>query len=176
MILKETIQALQEKKEWAFNEVWYAYSTLIFTVIYKITNDINVSEELQMDTFVSIFNECTNYRGGNFKYWCLTIAKNKANMHIRKIISEKKALEKYKESEELRLIDEAINKKEEELSDYITNEIYRILEKETAEIVILHLLKKTKFKDIAKFKKQPVNTILSKYKRAIEKVRNGIKL
>ena len=93
MILKETIQALQERK----NRRSMKYGTHIpsyFTVIYKITNDINISRNCRW-TFVSILmsvpiivvvilNVVLNYY------------KNKANMHLRDHI-RKKALEKIKE-------------------------------------------------------------------------------
>ncbi len=163
------IQLLKQRHEKTFNKFYDKYHKLFFSIIYKITKDFNDTEELTMDAFCQIMNKLNQYHGGNFKYWCITICKNMANMHLRKVIRERKAKEKYTELQSFTDTNEQVD-----LSDMLLSEIKHILNDEKYELVILHLVQKLKFREIAEIKKETVSSIIGKYNRAIQKVRKEI--
>ena len=63
---------------------------LVFFVIFKIVKDREASNDLVQETFFTMHNKIDQYSGvGNFKYWLLQIAKNKAKNYVKKIVKEK---------------------------------------------------------------------------------------
>jgi len=95
----EEISLLKQKDEPTFDCFYNKYHKLFFCIIFKTIKNFQETEELVIDVFCKILEDLDQYRGGNFKYWCITIAKNMANMHLRKVIQERQAMEKYVELE-----------------------------------------------------------------------------
>ena len=89
------IELLKKKNEIAFDKFYDKYHKLFFSIIYKIVKDFASTEDLVSETFCKIVEDISQYNGGNFKYWCLTIAKNIAYMHLRKVVQERKKVHKY---------------------------------------------------------------------------------
>ncbi|MGD9887395.1 MAG: RNA polymerase sigma factor [Bacilli bacterium] len=167
----EEISLLKQKDETTFNEFYNQYHKLFFSIIFKTIKDFQVTEELVIDVFCKILEDLDQYRGGNFKYWCVTIAKNIAFMYLRKAITERKTLEKYAENETLKI---ESSEDSDSLSDELLTEIKTIVDGETYEIIILHLVQNMKFREIATIKKVTTSSIIGKYDRGIKKIRSRI--
>jgi RNA polymerase sigma-70 factor (ECF subfamily) len=174
LISKEIIERLKLKDEKAFNEVYYEYHRLVFSVIFNIVKEITNAEDIEQDVFIEIFNNASSYKGGNFKYWCLGIAKHKSYDFMRKKIHDEK---KYKEwSLHQSLLDsnndyDTLVDKEDEF----INKVKSILDEKEYRIIDLHYNFDMKYKDIAKLLETTTSTVTSIASRAIKKLRSVFK-
>lgn len=168
---KKDIELLKIKDEKTFEKFYFKYHKLFFSVIYKKVYNFHVAEELVQESFVKIMEDINQYRDGNFKYWVLTITKNIANMYLRKSIREEKYLKEYYEEKKLLKyeVDDSYIK-----SKQLLNEVKDIVSDEVYEIIIMHLVKNMKFREIAKVKGQTTSAILGKYHRGLKLVRSKI--
>jgi RNA polymerase sigma-70 factor (ECF subfamily) len=141
---------------------------LFFSVIYQIVGEFDLAEDLVQETFLKILTSLDQYLGGNFKYWCLAIAKNLANQAIRKKIKERETLEEYATSQMMN-----VSPKTKSLNGLLTD-IKGIVNAECYEIIVLHALENVKFKDIAKKLNQTTSQVIGKYKRGIDKLKKEI--
>lgn len=163
------IELLKRKDEVAFEKLYYKYHKLFFSIIYYKVYDFHVTEELVQDTFIKIIESIDQYRGGNFKYWVVTICKNIANMYLRKEIRNKERFKEYRENiydEELVDYEEIASELLKDIKELVNNDVY--------EIIIMHLVKGLKFKEIAAIKGETTAAILGKYHRAMKLIRSEI--
>jgi len=81
----QLIVQLQAGNERAFERIYQLYSESIFGIIYTITRDKNVSEEILQDVFLKIWNNASSYNSdkGRFFTWILNIARNASIDKIR---------------------------------------------------------------------------------------------
>lgn len=168
---KKDVELLKIKDEKTFEKFYYKYHKLFFSVIYKKVYDFHVTEELVQESFVKIMEDIHQYRGGNFKYWVLTISKNIANMYLRKHIREEKELKEFYNYKKI------LESKKEDNSDNLDGllkEVKQIVNAEVYEIIIMHLVKKMKFREIAELKGETTSAILGKYHRGLKLVRSKI--
>jgi len=174
-ISKEVINQLKLKSEVAFNEIYTKYHKLIFYVIYEKVKNFAVTEELVQDTFLSIVNKIYQYKGGNFKFWCLQIAKNKAFDYLRKVQKEKIALTKYQQemlqNQEKTEVD--ISEQEKLLLE-LYEEIKNIVGDDLYNIIILHVVHGMKLVEIAKVQNVTGSSVRGKYHRAMKKIKKEL--
>ena len=100
--------------------------------------------------------------------WIFTIELNIINRYYQlkarnNLIKDEQELDIIKESESTNL--EKLERK-----DYLNN-LLRNLDEEEREVISLHLVSNLKFREIAKLLNRPLSTILSKYNRAIKKIK-----
>lgn len=81
----EIIHQLQIGNEKAFEAVYTMYSKSLYGIIYNITRDEAVSEELLQDVFLKIWNNASSYDSdkGRFFTWILNIARNASIDRLR---------------------------------------------------------------------------------------------
>lgn len=81
----QLIAQLQAGNEKAFERIYQLYSESIFGIIYTITRDKSVSEEILQDVFLKIWNNASSYNSdkGRFFTWILNIARNASIDKIR---------------------------------------------------------------------------------------------
>jgi len=81
----QLIAQLQEGNERAFERIYQLYSESIFGIIYTITRDKSVSEEILQDVFLKIWDKAPSYNPekGRFFTWILNIARNASIDKIR---------------------------------------------------------------------------------------------
>ena len=66
-------------------EIYIKYSKLVYNYLYKLTNNIEISEELTQETFYSAIKGINKYRGeSKLPVWLCQIAKNKWKDYIVK--------------------------------------------------------------------------------------------
>lgn len=167
----EEISLLKQKDEPTFDCFYNKYHKLFFCIIFKTIKNFQETEELVIDVFCKILEDLDQYRGGNFKYWCITIAKNMANMHLRKVIQERQAMEKYVELETSKANE---SDDPEPLNEDLLKEMKTIVDDETYEIIILHLVQNLKFREIAAIKNVTTSSVIGKYNRGIKMIRSRI--
>ena len=84
---KELIIACQQTDRLAQKELYDRYKTAMFTLIYRITNDLNLSEEVLQDAFVKVFRHISNFRGeASIGSWVKTIVTRTALEKVKQNI------------------------------------------------------------------------------------------
>ena len=81
----QLIAELQAGNEKAFEKIYQQYSESTFGVIYSITRDQKISEEILQDVFLKIWENANSYDSGKGRFftWVLNIARNAAIDKIR---------------------------------------------------------------------------------------------
>src|SRR4029078_1458837 len=81
----DVVTLAQQGREAAFRELLRRYERPVFSVIFRMVRDREISEDLAQDTFVKVLNHIDRYRP-EFKLssWLFKIANNVAIDHLRK--------------------------------------------------------------------------------------------
>ena len=87
---RQLIDGLIKKDERAFSTLYHTYHPLVFYVIVQMLEHKDNASEVTQDVFLSIYQKIGTYRGGNFKFWILQIAKNAARNFISRVASKEK--------------------------------------------------------------------------------------
>jgi len=119
------------------------------------------------DCYVAVFTHAKDYTPrGKPLAWILTITKNLAYKRMRsasRISYEEEDFERYIDSRE-----SMVNRNEQRV---ILKEMLELLSDEERQIVTLHAVSGMKHKHIAQLLELPLATVLSKYNRALKKIR-----
>lgn len=62
----------------AFSDLYEAMRKLVFSVCLGIVKNSDYAEDLTQDTFVTVWEKTYMFKGGSYKAWILSIAKNKS--------------------------------------------------------------------------------------------------
>ena len=82
---KDVIQHAREGRESAFRELIGRYERPVFSVIYRMVRDRELSEDLAQETFIKVLNALDKYNPQyKFSSWIFKIAHNTTVDHIRK--------------------------------------------------------------------------------------------
>ncbi len=81
----DVVALAQKGRDAAFRELIQRYERPVFSLIYRMVRDRELSEDLSQDTFVKVFNNIDRYRP-EFKLssWLFKIANNVAIDYLRK--------------------------------------------------------------------------------------------
>lgn len=161
---KNDIEGIKKRSEEAFNQFYEEYHRLIFYVILKITNDPEVSKDLTQDTFVCVYNKIDQYKGGNFKYWVLQIAKNYGKNYVTRVANKEKVI--YDDSYIDSLPDDTLEYHE--IDGFIRDNLGEL----EAEIVIMKVILEYGFKEISEELSIPLTTVYRIYKQSLKKLKN----
>ena len=79
----ELIEGIRRHNEKCFDAIYNKYYKLVLYVILKYVDNKDDAEDLAVDTFVTMYNKIDQHSDDkSFKYWLLTIAKNKARRYL----------------------------------------------------------------------------------------------
>ncbi len=162
------LDALRRKDEAVFREIYDQTKHGVYAVIVAIVRDRGITEDLMQETYMKMLSHLDAYEPGrNFNAWLVQIAKNLALDHYRK---ERKTvpLDPQEDAYVFDRVEPA------ERSDYDLETLIAPLDTEEREIVLLHVVSDTKFKDIAQILGKPLGTVLWLYNRAIRKMRQDV--
>ncbi|MDD3241947.1 MAG: sigma-70 family RNA polymerase sigma factor [Bacilli bacterium] len=137
---------------------------MIFSIALSITKSRSISEDITQDIIIKIIENIDKYQYNNNPLsWIYTLTKN----HSLNV------LKKESKNYDIDLLDESrlIKKELNSIDSLILSTTLSILSDEEKEIIMLHS-SGLKHKEIAKIYNKPLSTILSKYNRAIIKMRN----
>lgn len=169
-ILDEYIFEIAGGNKEALAELYEQTSSAVYGYALSICKSPHNAEDVLQDVFVQIWNAAGQYKSeGKPMAWIFTITRNLAMLTLRqqgKVISvADEEMESYfnehtEISSDDRLMIEALLKE---------------LQEDERQIVILHALSGMKHREIASFLQKPLSTVLSKYNRAIKKLKALIK-
>ena len=147
----------------AFNELYNLINTNVYSFALSILKNHDDALDVVQETFISIYHNAYHYQNqGKPMAWILTITKNLAYMKIR---SNKKEVD----------ITNIEFKTNDNYDKILINYLLENLNDDERQIVVLHSLNGFKFHEIAGILDLKLTTTLSKYHRAIKKLKELMK-
>ena len=149
----------------AFRELYLATSSIVYGYALSILKNSADAEDVMHDAFIKIYQSAVTYRpAGNPMAWILTIVRNLCLNKIR----AGKVCEELSEYDDLA---GSLSDSEAALDRMVLEAAMNILDAEERQIVVLHAMAGFKHREIAEILDLPTGTILSKYNRAMKKMR-----
>ncbi len=163
----EIVRLCQKGDQKSFSRFVDVYSSRLFGYFYRLTGNRDDSNELLSELFLKIVEKIGTCRPEAFDAWLFKMASNLFTDYIR----AKKRHEKM-----LNLVAKEIktetqpDRTDDLMSDKLTRQLQR-LDAETAEIIIMRYYSGLSFEELAKIRKEPLGTCLSKMHRGLKKLR-----
>lgn len=171
--IEELIERLSKGDTDALEELYSATSDGVFAYALSILRSIPDAEDAMQDTYLKIASTAHRYiPQGKPMAWILTCAKNMCLMKLRE---RKRRAETPIEGnpDALKSDDDGLSRIEDAL---MIEAFMKELSPEENSIVVLHAVAGLKHRETAKLMGMPLSTVLSKYRRALEKLRKHITL
>ena len=168
--LDEVLKRLAKGDKTALEELYHETKAAIYGFSLTITKNPADSEDVLQETYLKIWTNADRYTAkGTPMSWILMIAKNLSLMKLR----EKKRHQDLEPEEwdmEFHIPDSAGNTEDRHLLEAALN----LLTLEEREIILLHAVSGLKHREIAELLDMALATVLSKYHRALKKLRKYI--
>ena len=149
----------------AFRELYQQTSGVVYGFAMSILRNKHDAEDVMHDAFIKIHTSAVTYRPfGNPMAWILTIVRNLCLNRIR----AGKVCEDLSEYDDLA---GALNENDSMLDRMVLEAAMSVLDAEERQIVVLHAMTGFKHREIAEILDLPTGTVLSKYNRALKKMR-----
>jgi RNA polymerase sigma-70 factor (ECF subfamily) len=164
----KVIHSIAKYDKKAFEQLYNQTSGAVFGLAMSILANQSDADDVVQETYISVYNNASKYKGkGKAMAWIFTIARNHALMKIR---------DRQKRSH-INLDDVYDVGVENNLEDDLHKEqlvdiLLKTLKEDERQIVIMHAMSNMKHKEIAEIMDMPLSTVLSKYKRSLQKLRN----
>ena len=150
----------------AFRELYQQTSGVVYGFAMSILRNKHDAEDVMHDAFIKIYQSAVTYRpAGKPMAWILTIVRNLCLNKIR----AGKVCEELSEYDDLA---GSLSDSEAVIDRMVLEAAMSILDAEERQIVVLHAMAGFKHREIAEILDLPTGTILSKYNRAMKKMRN----
>lgn len=151
----------------AFEELYNQTSGAVFGLSMSLLANRSDAEDVVQETYISIYNNASNYKGkGKAMAWIFTIARNHSLMKLRDI--KKRSHVNLDDVYDLSIEN---NIEEDIYNEDIVNLLLKTLKEDERQIIIMHAMSSMKHKEIAEIMDMPLSTVLSKYKRSLEKLK-----
>lgn len=153
----------------AFEKLYQRASAAVYAYSLSILKNTHDAEDVLQECFISIHASAGSYHSsGKPMAWIITIAKNLCLQRLRQQKnSAELPLEDWKDylehNEEMTTIDRIL-----------VSECIGRLPEQDRQIVVLHAVAGFKHREIASLLDMPLPTVLSKYHRAIQKMRKSL--
>ncbi len=148
----------------ALEDLYNYTRNYVYRYALSILKNCSDAEDVMQDTYININRHAKNYNPRNKPMaWILTIVKN---LSLNKIKSKKR-----KETFDITEIEEVIGSNDDAFNKLLVKNIIGLLEDEERQIFILNTIDNFKFREIADLMNLKLSTVLSKYHRAIKKIR-----
>lgn len=155
----------------ALERIYEKYETYLITVATALLNNTHAAEDVLHDFFVSFVKSADRVKlNGNLKAYLAVCVANLARNRIKRRQLEPTALDENDSIASSVLKPDLLAIQKEETN--ILNQAMSQLPYEQREVVILHLQGKMRFTQIAKLRSTSVNTIRSRYRYGLEKLRS----
>ena len=168
-IIEQCLIALAENKLEYMDKLYEITSKDIYAFALSKVRDKFDAEDITQDTFIRVYENAKLYTPqGKPLAWMFTIEMNIINRYFNlknrdTNIEDESILETFEDSSK-------IDESKEIRNEYLRKLLLNLSELER-EIISLHLVSDLKFKEIAKILNKPLSTVLSKYNRAIKKLK-----
>ena len=159
--LKEIANGNVEALEQLYNET----RSYVFRFAFSIMKNKDDAEDIMQDTYVNINRYADKYSANQTPMaWIMTITKNLCMNRLKK-------QNRYEMTDIADVEESLVGDNEVAFNNLLLKEIIESLNDEERQIFILHSIEDMKFKEISKVLDMKLSTVLSKYNRAIKKIR-----
>ena len=168
---EKLIARIAQGERAAFAQVYEATKSSVYGFALSILRNRADAEDVMHDAYLKMYQSAGSYRPkGKPMAWLLTIVKRLAYNRIRSRRHEAAPLQE-PAADSIPKEDGQIRQAEDRL---VLNAALDLLDVTDRQIVILHALTGMKHREIAQLLEMPLSTCLSKYRRALEKMRNKL--
>lgn len=151
----------------ALAQLYHRTRGAVYALAVSYLKDPEEAGDVTQDTFVRVWDNAPGYRSqGSPMAWILTIARNLARMKLR----ERNKLVELEDEQWEAIPADAPSVTPEDRQ--VLQEALATLASEERRIVLLHAVGDLKHREIAHLLELPLSTVLSKYHRALKKLRN----
>ena len=158
--------------EQAFEELYYISYRPIYSFLLSMTLNKEDADDLLQDTFLRIRAAAHLYRNqGNPMGWMMKIAKNLFLMKKRK----EKGKETVSIDEIYNMVETTFNHIDNVNNRIFLQELFLNISEEEREIIIMNVVSGLTFREVAEILDKPMGTVLSKYHRAMKKLKKASK-
>ena len=148
----------------AFRELYLASSSIVYGYALSILKSKSDAEDVMHDAYIRIYQSASSYQPrGKPLAWILTIVRNLCYNAIR----QQKPTATIDESESFSFE----GHEQASVDRIVLKKALEILDSQERQIVMLHALAGMKHREVAELLELPTGTVLSKYHRALNKLR-----
>ena len=166
--LDELIVQVSQGNTAALEKIYVETKAAVYGFALSILKNSHQAEDVLQDTYIKIMSAAHLYNQGTKPMsWIMTITKNLVLMKLREAGRFSDPPEYYEPSVESHAV------KFENKS--VLSAALRVLSEEESAIVMMHCVSGMKHREIADFMGIPLSTVLSKYNRALKKMKNELK-
>ena len=153
----------------ALESLYQETKTSVYGFLLSIVRNRHTAEDLMQGTYIQIYMSAASYKPkGKPMAWILTIARNLAFMKLREKSTADISLEPDWG------IASADNGIQQTLDRIVLTAAMEVLNEDERQIVMLHDVSGLKHREIAEILQIPLTTTLSKYRRALSKIRKQV--
>lgn len=141
-----------------FRDIYDAYYKLVYFVLAKYLTSSSDIEDILVESFVSLFEN--RRKVTNIKYYLTTISKNKA-INLLKKRDREINVDQF-------VLENTITSHNSNYNE-VVEKLRECLDQESVDIIIEHVVEGISLVELSKKYNQSVNTLKSKYRRALKK-------
>jgi len=164
----ELILRIAEGDREALSLLYEAMSRGIYGFALSITKNSHDADDVMQETFIKVYEKAQDYKPqGKASAWVYTVAKNLATDKLR----HKSRIADYEEGFDgidFSTVSNAENK-------LLIENLFKLLNEEEKQIIMLHAVSEMKFQEISRVLGLTLGTTLSKYHRAIKRLKSVLK-
>ena len=167
LVLEPLLLKLADGEQSALAELYCRTKTAVYGLAVSYLKHTHDAEDVTQDTFVALWEKAYQYRPqGTPLAWILKIARNLALMKLRE---QGKTQDIEPEAWERMVADHPLVTVEDR---HVLQAALSGLSDHERQVVILHAVTGWKHREIAELLELPLATVLSKYRRALQKLKN----
>ena len=164
-LLEKYIKDISFGNKDSLSDLYNVTKTSVYGFALSILKDLHEAEDVFQEVYIKIYENASFYQAnGKPLAWILTITKNLALMRLRK----KRNHMDLAELNEILADNKGVNDTETQM---LISTVFEYISDEERNILILHSVSGFKHREIAKMLGIPLATVLSKYNRAIKKIK-----
>ena len=168
--LEELILRVAAGEQQALEELYRRTRGAVYAVALSLLRNAHDAQDVAQDAFVRVWEGAAQYRPqGSPMAWLLTVARNLARMKLRQ--GARQAELSDEEWEAVPADSPAVTPEDREL----LQGALASLEDQERQVVLLHAVTGLKHREIAQLMEMPLATVLSKYHRALKKLKTKMK-
>lgn len=165
---QQLLKALNHGETSVWQQIYLKYKDDLLTVAQSLVFDINTAEDCLQEAFVSLVSERCRV-SSNLKGYLLSCVVNRARDHLRRRDAQSNC-QVNMEIQRFDLTDPAKILNDDDSNKAVTLALEN-LPLEQREVIVLHLQGDMKFRQIAAMLDIPINTVQSRYRYGMEKLR-----
>lgn len=149
----------------AFHELYESASGSVYGFALSITKNLHDAEDVLQETFLKVYSKATEYiPQGKPMAWIFTITRNLALSKLREHSKKSEYDEKHPETIDFSPVSNAEHR-------ILVEKLFTFLSDDEKQILVLHAVSGMKHREIAAVLDISLNTVLSKYHRAIKRLK-----